>query len=142
MKKYFNRVLFLHLILATSLLTSLVVHAMLPPLSKEELEKDSNIIAHGTITAVKPTGEKSETKNAKKVEYLATFKVAKTIKGAKHETLYIKFTSVDYAPGYTGGADHFHHEGETGIFYLSCNGDQCRLTHWNGVDDGNNPFLK
>lgn len=124
-------------------LVSFSALAMLPPLTNKELEAESNIIVLGEVTSIDKTGEKEKNNAASKTGFVAALRVDKVIKGSPKNELKIKFWDYDYKPGYTGGADHVHHVGEKGKFYLSCNdAGECRLSHWNGyiAEGEENPF--
>ena len=110
-----------------------VAHALMPPLSPEELRQESNQIVRGKILDVVCTGEHKENRCAKLTGYRATIEVTKTIKGKRYKKLYLRFKKYDFKEGCVGSPDTVHYPGEEALYYLRCTKDRCRLTHWNGI---------
>lgn len=115
-------------------LSAFVVHALMPPLSPEELNKESNKIVIAKVVEVKKTGEFIPGGCADKTGYIATLKVSKTLKGKHADSIKLHFYDYDFKEGCVGSPDRTHSKGEKGKYYLSCNEKRCRLTHWNGFE--------
>lgn len=109
-------------------------HALMPPMSLEELQIESNQIVRGKITEVVCTGTHEENRCADLTGYRATLQVMKTIKGKRYKKLYLNFKNYEFKEGCVGSPDTVHHTGEEALYYLRCRGDNCRLTHWNGIE--------
>ncbi len=117
--------------------------ALMPPFTPKELKERSNHIVRGEITQVMCTGEFEETHCAYLTGYKATLKVRRTLKGKRYKTLNLYFKEYDFKEGCVGSADTVHYSGEEALYYLSCKGDSCYLTHWNGIEykrRGNGPL--
>jgi hypothetical protein len=135
----------LMLLLGTALLLPQAAHALMPPLSPEELQKESNQIVRGKVLDVVCTGEYEETRCAKLTGYRATLEISKTIKGKRYKKLDLSFKKYDFKKGCVGSPDTVHYPGEEALYYLRCKEDRCRLTHWNGIEyksHGDQPLPK
>jgi|GEM_PF-3706446 len=120
-------------IIAAVLLLPQTTRALMPPLTPEELQGESNQIVKGRILDVVCTGEHEENRCAKLTGYKATLKVSKTIKGKRYKKLHLRFMKYDFKEGCVGSPDTVHYPGEEALYYLRCREDSCRLTHWNGI---------
>jgi hypothetical protein len=108
-------------------------HALMPPLSPEELKQESNQIVEGKILDVVCTGEHDKNRCAELTGYKATLKVMKTIKGKRYKKLELSFKKYDFKKGCVGSPDTVHYPGEEALYYLRCKENRCHLTHWNGI---------
>lgn len=122
------------ILITGSLFYTTFVSAALPPMAKEELEKNSKQIVSGTVTAVQCRGATKERDCSYSTPYVATLKVTKVLKGKKMEELKLLFSATRFKKGCTGGTDTIHHEGESGKYYLNCSEQGCILTNYDGVE--------
>lgn len=107
--------------------------ALMPPLTPEELQQESNQIVIGKITAIECTGKIEENKCVKMTGYKTTLQVDKVIKGKKSKTLDLYFKDYDFKGGCVGSPDARHYVGDEGKYYMSCKDQKCYLVNWNGV---------
>lgn len=112
-------------VLGVILLSSVCGETLTPPIEMPELKRGADLIVKGEITDVScaPRGyEQSE--HATWTWYVATLTI-NTLKKGKWpgKTIPILFSSVRYVRGYVGDADHIHHVGERGFYYLVSRGD-------------------
>jgi len=121
-------------LIATALFLPQAANALMPPLSPEELQKESNQIVRGKVLDVVCTGKQEENRCVKLTGYKATLKVSKTIKGKRYKKLKLNFKKYDFKEGCVGSPDTVHYPGEEALYYLRCKENSCRLTHWNGVE--------
>ena len=114
--------------------------ALMPPMELKELEQDSNLIVEGKVVKVYSVGPVEENKCSRNTPHDAVLNILKTHKGTEFKAVVIHFEKTEFKDGCVGSPDHVHHVGESGTFYLSCQLDSCRLTHWNGVKNENSVF--
>lgn len=136
MKKIVNMVFGMFVLVVFSGLAQ----ALMPPMSPEDLVQESNLIVDGEILKVYSAGPKEENKCSINVPHKAMLQVLKTVKGTEFKAVVVKFTKTHYKDGCVGSPDHVHFVGEKGRFHLSCQLDECRLTHWNGVKNEDSIF--
>jgi len=134
----------LGMVLVTSLVILIICESSLlalsSPVERIELAARSNNIVYGEIVEVVCTGEFEKSKCVDRTGYLASLKVKRTVKGTRYRRLYIRFMKSRFKEGCLGSPDEVHIVGELGLYYLQCRGDQCRLTHWNGVEYENRGY--
>lgn len=117
-----------------ALFFSAEVFALMPPFTKKELKQESNMIVKGIVTNVVCSGEIKDTGCAVLTGYIATLEVNRVIKGKKYKDVKLRFKDYNFKKGCIGSPDARHYTGDAGRYYLKCNEDNCRLTHWNGVE--------
>lgn len=120
-------------IIIAALLLPQAANALMPPLSPQELKSESNQIVEGKILNVVCTGAHEENRCATLTGYKATLEVSKTIKGKRYKNLELNFKKYDFKEGCVGSPDTIHYPGEEALYYLECSENNCRLTHWNGI---------
>lgn len=116
------------------------VLALMPPMKLDDLEQDSNLIVDGKVLKVYPNGKEVDHACSVDRPHAAMLQVNKTYKGTEFKAVVIKFDKTEFKERCVGSPDHVHFVGEEGKFYLSCQLDQCRLTHWNGVKNEDSIF--
>lgn len=109
--------------------------AVMPPMSPDELEKNSNQIVVGRVIKVACTGIIHKHFCGHRFGYVAGLEVSKIIKGKKTKNIPLYFTKANFKTGCTGPVDTLHYEGEAGTYFLRCQEDlsRCALTHYDGV---------
>jgi hypothetical protein len=119
-------------------LTPQISHALTPPLSEEELQRDADLIVVGEVSqAVECLGILEETECFKQWQYFASLKVQGLVKGRVEEGQKIKiiFYQNDYSKSdCVGDQGAVLQSGDRGTYYLKQekNGSYSPL-HWNAV---------
>ena len=122
------------LVLTAIIFSYSAAYALMPPMTPEELEQESDRVVIGKITKVECTGEYEDNNCVTQVGYKASLKVSKVLKGKKIDEIDLYFDDYNYKGGCVGSPDREHYEGDEGKYYLECSKkNKCFLTHWNGV---------
>lgn len=112
---------------------SFSVQALTPPLEEDRAVLATHIVK-GKITSVQCTGEFKQTRCVTEEGYRAKLEVAEARKGQVPNSLNLHFFRSRYQSGCTGPADLLHYPGDSGIYYLRCEGKECGLVNWDGVE--------
>lgn len=116
---------------------SLSALAMTPPISQSDLKREADLIVRGQIVDIQcaPQGFE-QTQRATWTWYIATLEVNTLKKGRwPGKRIPILFKDIAYVHGATGDADHIHHVGERGFYYLVSRGDgNWAPINWSAVD--------
>lgn len=107
--------------------------ALMPPMEMNDLRRESTNIVSARVLDVKCTGEFEDNACVRKTGYVAKLKVLKTFKGERLGEFELRFKRYEFKDGCVGSPDTVHYPGEEARYYLSCKGEVCFLTHWNGI---------
>lgn len=119
------------------LLISAHALALTPPIEQVDLQKQADLIVKGEIVAIKcaPQGY-GQNHCATWDWYVATLDVNTVRKGKwPGRSIPILFRDLQFVKGCVGDADHVHHVGERGFYYLISRGDgNWSLINWSAVE--------
>ena len=125
-------------------LLPLVVNALEPPLSAQELITQSTHIFDGRVVSVKAHGDQGQSLPCFTwVGMEAQIKVGQTIKGPKTSAMSLYYRSIEQAGDIecTGPSEPVFQVGNEGRFFVRCVKEKlCSLTHWNGFIPSKNPI--
>lgn len=125
------------IVMAMMLAVAVSGDAMTPPIEKEDLRNQSDLIVRGQIVDVQcaPQGYE-QSRCATWTWYVATLEINTLKKGRwPGRKVPIVFKDIRYVHGCTGDADHIHHVGERGFYYLVSRGDgNWAPVNWSAVD--------
>lgn len=116
------------------ILTASIAIAATPPMSQEELQKESDQIVIARIDHIKCNGKTKERSCSFSTPYEATLRIQKTLKGKEFKELKLLFSQTRFKARCVGPSDPLHFKGEVAKFFLKCSADGCGLTASNGVE--------
>ncbi len=111
--------------------------ALTPPIEREDLFKQADLVIKGEVEAVKCAPEGYEQNGCRTVTWYEAIVHVNTVKKGRWpgKTIPIRFRDIQYVKGCVGDADHMSRIGERAFYYLISRGDgSWAPINWSAVD--------